>query len=237
MISAIIIVGGKVDQDLYKRCLDSLSWVDEIVKVEGDSSKGGSFSDWRNEGAKKAKGDWLLYLDTDEEITPKLENEIKSSVLSDKFAGYAIPRRNIFLGHPMKFGGWYPDYVLRLIKKDKLIGWSGDLHEQPKISGEITHLKEPMIHVTHRNLTEMVEKTNKWSGIEAKLLFDAGHPKMAWWRFFSIAFREFWYRGIIKLGFLDGPVGIIEIIYQMFSRMITYAKLWELQIKGVTTKS
>ncbi len=231
MISAIIIVGGKVDKDLYKKCLDSLSWVDEIVKVETDNLKGG-FSDFRNEGARRAKGDWLLYVDTDEEVTEKLREEIKLAISHKSLAtgAYAIPRANILLGKRMRWGGWYPDYVLRLIKKDKLKGWFGDLHEQPKIDGEIGHLKEPMIHRTHRNLAEMVEKTNKWSEIEARLLFESHHPKMVWWRFFSVAFREFWYRAVLKLGFLDGPVGVIEIIYQMFSRMITYAKLWEIQI-------
>jgi hypothetical protein len=46
-----------------------------------------------------------------------------------------------------------------------------------------------------------------------------------------VAFREFWYRGIKKMGFLDGIPGVIEIFYQIFSRMITYAKLWEMQIE------
>jgi hypothetical protein len=77
----------------------------------------------------------------------------------------------------------------------------------------------------------MVSKTNEWSEIEAQLLYKSGHPKMIWWRFFSVAIREIWYRGIKKLGFLDGTVGVIEIIYQAYSRMITYAKLWEMQNK------
>jgi hypothetical protein len=77
----------------------------------------------------------------------------------------------------------------------------------------------------------MVEKTNAWSEIEARLLFKANHPKMNVFRFFSAGAREFWFRGIRKLGFLDGTIGVIEVIYQTYSRMITYAKLWELQLK------
>ena len=131
----------------------------------------------------------------------------------------------------MHWGGWEPDFVLRLIKKNKLKEWRGELHEQPEIVGTICHLKEPLIHVSHRNLTEMVEKTNKWSEVEAKLLYESGHPKMNIFRFFSAGFREAWFRGVVKLGFLDGTVGIIEIVYQTFSRLITYSKLWELQTK------
>jgi glycosyltransferase involved in cell wall biosynthesis len=230
-ISAIVLVGGKYDRDLLKKCLNSLTWTDEIVKLDTDNLRG-SFADWRNLGAKKAKGDWLFYVDADEEVTPALKKMILQVIGSNEFSAYAIPRRNIFLGHEMHWGGWSPDFVVRLIKRDKLKGWSGELHEQPIVEGTVCHLKEPLIHMSHRNLTEMVEKTNKWSEIEAKLLYDSGHPKMNVFRFFSAGFREAWYRGIVKLGFLDGTVGIIEIIYQTFSRLITYSKLWELQLKN-----
>lgn len=229
-VSAIILIGGQYDKDLLKKCLNSLSWCDEIVKIETDREKGG-FSDWRNLGAKKADADWLFYVDADEQVTPRLAKTVREVIQTDEFSAYAVPRRNILLGHEMKWGGWKPDYVLRIIKKDKLIGWTGDLHEQPRIKGKVKNLSEPLIHISHRSLSEMVEKTNKWSEIEAKLLFESGHPRMNFFRFFSAGFREFWYRGIVKLGFLDGTPGIIEIIYQTFSRLITYSKLWEMQIK------
>jgi glycosyltransferase involved in cell wall biosynthesis len=230
-VSAVVLVGGKMDERLLGKCLASISWCNEIVKVKTDNLKG-SFADWRNTGAKLAKGDWLLYIDSDEEITAKLKDEIEKAVQSSGFSAYAIPRRNIFLGHEMHWGGWSPDCVLRLIKKDELIGWYGELHEQPKIKGIVGCLKNPLIHTSHRNLTDMVDKTNKWSEIEAELLYKSGHPKMNFFRFFSAGFREAWYRGILKLGFLDGTTGIIEIVYQAFSRLITYSKLWELQNKN-----
>jgi glycosyltransferase involved in cell wall biosynthesis len=232
-ISAIILVGGDYDKNLLKKCLGSLSWCDEVIKIETDDLRG-SFADWRNFGAEKAKGDWLLYVDSDEEVTDNLRREIEFKIknLKLKIAAYAIPRRNIFLGQEMHWGGWRPDYVLRIIQRSKLKGWYGELHEQPEVEGEVGHLKHALMHVSHRSLTEMVEKTNRWSEIEAKLLFDSDHPKMNFFRFFSAGFREFWYRGVVKLGFLDGTVGVIEVIYQVFSRLITYSKLWELQIKN-----
>lgn len=231
-ISAIVLIGGNVNQNLLKKCLDSISWCDEIIKVD---TKGiaGSFSEWRNEGAKRAKCNWLFYIDTDEEVTSLLKKEVQFQIENSKLqiSAFAIPRQNTLLGHAMHWGGWCPDYVLRLIKKDKLRGWFGELHEQPLIDGEVGHLKEPLLHNSHRSLYDMVDKTNKWSEIEAKLLFESNHPKMNFVRFCSAGFREFWYRGIRKLGFLDGTVGVIEIIYQVYSRLITYSKLWEMQIK------
>jgi hypothetical protein len=233
-ISAIILIGGKYDKELLENCLNSVSWANEVIKIDTDKLKG-SFSDWRNLGAKKANSEWLLYIDADETVSAKLKDMILEVIGSDEFAAYAIPRRNIFLGHEMHWGGWSPDFVVRLIKKDKLKGWFGKLHEQPEITGTICHLKEPLIHESHRNLSDMVEKTNQWSEIEAKLLYDSGHPKMNIFRFFSAGFREAWYRGIVKLGFLDGTTGVIEIIYQTFSRLITYSKLWELQTKNASS--
>lgn len=237
-ISAIILIGGKYDEKLLQRCLKSVSWCDEIVKIETAGIKG-SFSEWRNEGAKKASGDWLFYIDADEEVTLELNKEILGVIdtkpltnNNSETVAYAIPRRNKFLGHTMRWGGWWPDYVIRLIKRDKLKGWFGELHEQPLIEGKVGKFKNPLLHDSHRNLHDMVEKTNNWSEIEAKLLYESGHPKMNFLRFFSAAFREFWYRGILKLGFLDGRVGIIEIIYQIYSRLITYAKLWEMQLRN-----
>jgi len=230
IISAIILRGGDEDKELVGKCLKSVGWVDEIIEVETDKLEG-SFAEWRNAGAKRTHGEWLLYLDTDEEVSADLKKEIVLRIKNyeTSSSAYAIPRANIFLGHKMKWGGWYPDYVIRLIKKDKLEGWYGDLHEQPRINGELGYLINPLIHTTHRSLLEMVSKTNKWSDIEAKLLYDSQHPPMNLIRFTTAGFREFWFRGIKKLGFLDGTIGIIEIIYQTFSKLITYMKLWELQ--------
>lgn len=229
-ISAIILVGGSYDKKLYEKCLSSLSWADEIVKVDIDAVKNG-FAYARNEGAKKARGNWILYVDTDEEVSPELKRVILQVTGSDEFSAYALPRRNFIFAKEFKHSGQWPDYVLRLIKKDKLKGWRGELHEQPEIKGEICHLKEPLIHHKHKDLSEMVEKTNEWSEIEAKLMFEAHHPEMNIFRFFTAGFREFWKRMIIELAFLDGTEGVIYALYQVYSRLISYSKLWEMQLK------
>ena len=244
-----VVIPARNEEKMLPECIKSVSWAEEIIVVDNASEDktagvarglgakliyckrfGIDYSKPRNLGAKEASGEWLLYIDADELVTAGLREEVEKVIKNPAFSAFAIPRQNIFLGHPMRHGGWWPDRVLRLIKKDQLKGWSGNLHEQPEITGKIGKLSNPLIHITHRSLSEMIKKTNEWSNLEAVLLFKAHHPKMTWWRFISVALREFWYRAIVKLGFLDGPVGIIEIVYQMFSRMITYAKLWELQL-------
>ena len=249
LLSVIILAYN--EESMIEDCLKSVAWASEVIVVDNGSEdatasiarkygarvincprSGINYSKPRNIGAKMATNEWLFYLDADERSTPAVKAEIEKAMLDSRYSGYSFPRKNILLGHPMRFGGWWPDRVLRLIKKSDLKGWRGELHEQPEIDGKITNLASPLTHITHRNLSSMIAKTNSWSNLEAELLYRAHHPKMTWWRFISVAFREFWYRGIVKLGFLDGTVGVIEIIYQMFSRMITYSKLWEMQNKN-----
>lgn len=202
----------------------------KIYKAKILKQSGKGYSDWRNQGIKESKGDWIFYIDDDERATPELIKEIEEVTSNPPYNSYAIPRKNIILGKEMRHGGWWPDYVKRLYKKENLEKWIGDLHEEPVVQGEMGHLKNPIIHLKHDNLFEMIQKTNKWSEIEAELLLDSGHPKMSWWRFFRIMGTELWYRLIVKKGFLDGVEGIIYAVYQMWSKFVTYAKLWEMQI-------
>lgn len=227
-VTATILIGGNPDKKLLEKCLKSVSWCDEIIKVEG---KTGGFSEWRNAGFKKANRDWILYVDSDEEVSSALRAEIVSSIRYpvSGVVAYAIPRRNFIFNKEFKHGGLWPDYVKRLFQRSKFRGWKGELHEEPIYEGEMGHLKNPLIHHKDISISQMVEKTNEWSEIEAKLMFEAGHPRMNIFRFFTAAFREFWLRMIEQMAFLDGKEGVIYAVYQVYSRLISYAKLWEKQ--------
>lgn len=241
----------KDEQDMLLPALKSVSWADEVLVVDTGSiddtvkiskefgarvvkyTSGKNYSDWRNKALKEVSTRWVFYLDADERVTKELKEEVVAIVNSDNdYAYYAIPRRNIVLGRELRHGGWWPDYVKRLYKKDSLKKWQGALHEEPVVDGPMGHLTAPLKHIKHETIFEMVEKTNKWSVYEAKLMFDAGHPPMNVSRFTSAMFREFWFRMVRKLAFLDGPIGIIFAIYQVFSRFVSYAKLWEMQLKA-----
>lgn len=251
-ISAIVITRNE-EKKIEERIKD-LNFAKEIIVIDSGSTDKtveiakklgakiypfakGNFQARRNKGAKEARHEWLLYVDADEKVTAALRGEIVSivkskSVEANQYSAYAIPRKNIILGSEMKHGGWWPDYVKRLIKRKSLIAWEGDLHEQPKYKGKLGYLKNPFIHFKHDNLSDMVKKTNEWSEVEAKLLYESGHPKMSWWRFIRIICTELWLRLVRQKGILDGQKGIIYGIYLGWSRFITYAKLWELQIES-----
>ena len=75
----------------------------------------------------------------------------------------------------------------------------------------------------------MLQKTIKWTDLEAKLLYQNQHPPVYWWRFPRMMFTKFWERAIKEKMYKDGTVGWISIIFEMFNTFIIYARLWELQ--------
>jgi hypothetical protein len=230
-ITAIIIYGGGYDKDLFEKSKKSVSWCDELVLFRGIK---GSFNDWHNESLKKANGEWVFYLDSDEESTEELNSEINNLISNEdnNNAAYAIPRRNFIFGKEFKYSGQYPDYQKRLFKRSALKRWEGVVHETPIFDGSLGHLENPMIHHKNMTISQMVDKTNKWSEMEAQLMIDANHPPMNIIRFTSAGVREFIQRFIKEKAFLDGKEGIIYGIYQIYSRLISYSKLWEKQIKN-----
>ncbi len=240
-ISGVVIT--KNAEELIADCLDSLSFCEEIIIVDNKSEdrtrdiaeKMGAkvyeyssedFSQARNFGLKKAFGEWVVYVDSDERVTKELASEIKNKTSQEIFSTFRVKRKNFYFGNHE----WpYIEHLERLFKKDKLEGWYGKLHESPRVKGNIGELDGYLYHYTHRNLTSMVNKTIEWSKIEAELRYKSGHPKMAWWRFPRVMLTAFFDSYIRQGGWKVGAVGLIESIYQSFSIFITYARLWEMQ--------
>lgn len=246
-ISAIVIT--KNAENLIADCLDSLSFCDEIVVVDNESEdrtrdiagkmgakvlkyKSQDFSQARNFGLHKASGEWVVYVDSDERITPELASSIKYQILSiqnNNFSAFKVRRKNFYFGSAKQNEWPYVEHLERVFRKGKLDGWYGRLHESPKIKGEVGVLDGYLLHYTHRNLAAMVSKTIEWSRIEAELRFKSGHPKMTWWRFPRVMLTAFLDSYIRQGGWRVGAVGLIESLYQAFSIFITYARLWEMQ--------
>lgn len=244
---SVIILAHNVEEEIVPALITS-QFADEIIVVDTDQgstdntvnvskkhgavivrSPGYNFSTWRNDGAKAAIGDWLLYLDSDERIPTKLADEVRRVIEDPKHQAYTISRYEVFLGKHLEH--WGDPRVLRLMEKKSLKRWQGKVHEQPQIDGTIGDLHQQMVHLSHKNIDEKVISTMKWSHLEAQMMVDANHPKMAGWRFFRIMLTEFWDRFIKQGLWRDGTEGYIETIYQMFSKFISYERLWELQRK------
>lgn len=205
---------------------DTTAKVAEAAGAAVTSVPGLDFSYMRNVGKEQAHGPWLLYLDTDERLSDQLIKEVRAVISAERSeAAYTCYRHNYF------FGKRWPksDTMIRLIRKDALLGWQGVVHETAQVTGEVGALSAPLLHHTHNTITDMVAKTNEWSEIESQLRYKSNHPKMTWWRFFRVMLTAFWSSYIRDGGWKAGTVGLVESLYQAFSMFITYAKLWEKQ--------
>lgn len=241
-LSGIVI--ARNEQEMINDCLLSLAFCDEIIVIDTGNtdltneiakkhkativkSRGTDYSQYRNDGLKAAKGDWVLFLDADERITPGLRQEIIKTIAGPEIV-YQIPRQNIYLGRVMRYGGWGNDYVIRLFPKKLLKHYSGALHEQPVYEGKLESLTNSMTHFSHRNLELMLEKTLIFTAYEAQLRIKT-HPRMVPWRFVRVMATEFYQRFIKLAAYRDGVEGVIDGSFQVFNTFIIYARLWELQ--------
>jgi hypothetical protein len=256
-ISAIILT--KNEEMMIGDCLASLDFCQEIIVIDSASTDktvalakekhakvftdtSDDYAAKRNLGRQVASGEWLFYIDADERVSDELRESVLSllenkapQIITARPAGpqdvseigaYRIKRKNFYLGN----NPWPAiERMERLFKKSALKGWEGSLHESPQVSGKISELDGYLVHYTHRNLTQMVSKTNTWSETEAALRLSANHPVMTWWRFPRVMVGAFFDSFIKQGGWKIGTPGLIESMYQAFSVFITYAKLWELQ--------
>lgn len=245
-VTAVIITRN--EETMIANCLETLRWCDARVVLDTGSTdrtrelaersgakvfkaKGSNFAQWRNEAAQHVSTAWILYIDADERVTPTLAKVIQGRLQRTEFDAYTLRRNNIHFGKWMQHGGWQNDVLLRLMKKEKLRGWQGDVHEHAEITGRLGAIEEPLVHLTHRNLFDGLRKSADWTDIEAHLLLEAGHPKVGPLRLVKIVVFDLLNRVFIKLAWKDGQEGVIEAMIQSMNRFLVYTRLWELQQK------
>lgn len=163
------------------------------------------YSDQKNSALEKCKCDWILSLDADEYVTKDLSNEISGVVNSaDSAGGYKVARK-LFIGNkPIVKGGYFPDYQLRLIKKNTNARFvSRRVHESIKLDGEVRYLKNPLDHYAYACIDDYRKALKKYAKLASE--------EMGGKKFYMPAIRASWtffYRYLIRLGFLDGKEGL-----------------------------
>jgi glycosyltransferase involved in cell wall biosynthesis len=178
-------------------------------------------------GVSHAQGDWIFVLDTDERLTPKLISEIKTQLESTTHTHFRVPRKNIFAKTKwLRYGGWWPDFQTRLFRKASLRDWPARIHATPVIDGTGANLRSPILHFFHSTVHDMVAKTTVFEDIESELLYQAKR-RATTKTFFRKYAGELYRRLVRQMGFLDGEYGLLEAIYQAYSKTITYLMLYE----------
>ncbi len=241
-------------------CLNSVKNIaDEIIIVDGQSgddtvklakkfntkiyivpNQPDNFHANKQLGLNKATGNWILQIDADERVSKQLAKEIKVIITNPKSKdGYNIPRKNWFLTKFLTKGGVYPDYVVRLFRKnkgffpkDKIIDngiTTSNVHAQIQIKGNLGYLNQNLIHYGDKSFDRYLSRLNRYTTIEADNLITND---------FKINFINaihyiwikptYWFlkRFIRHRGYVDGFAGFAFALFSAFHYPIIYIKIW-----------
>jgi len=250
-ISAVVITHN--EEGNIKDCLQSISWVEEIIVIDAYSDdstvemsrkftdkvylrKFDNFSAQKNYGLSKASFDWILSIDADERVTGGLRREIEEIIndFSIEKNAFFVERLNSMYGKFVSYG--QPDYQLRLFRK--AVGrFEQPVHEEVRFVGEAGYLTNKLIHYSMRNLSEHLIKINQYTDLEIKILAEKGvkiSPCSLPWFFLARPLLRFIESYFIMKGFKDGIRGFLLSINSMFTEFIKYAKYWEKYIAKST---
>ena len=241
---SVILITRNEEANL-EACLASLEGVaQQIVVVDTNSSDGtlniaqkyGALisqpSDWPGFGPQKnralalATEDWVLSLDADERLTPALKSEIITAIHhSAQVDCFAIPRLSWYCGRFIRHSGWSPDYVDRLFRRGTA-QFSDDLvHERLIPSGQVAKLKNPMLHYSFINFSQVLQKIDRYSTASAEQAFAKGKrstPIKAILHGLWAFFRTY----VIRAGFLDGQQGLALALSNAEGSYYRYMKIW-----------
>ncbi|MDA1047573.1 MAG: glycosyltransferase family 2 protein [Verrucomicrobia bacterium] len=229
-------------------CIKSVIWADEVVVVDSHSTDKTAeiaeslgtkvvqvdfegFGMIRMAGIDHTKHEWILSVDADERFTDDARDEVKQVINSQNAKdAYYIPRRNTFLGKKIRFCGWYPNYRQpQLFRRGKMTYEAKDLvHEAFLVKGSKGYISNPIAQIPFLDLSEVLQKMNRYSELGARKLLDKGKKcpsklnifLRGGWAFVRIYF--------LRLGILDGWPGFVIAYSNMEGTFYRYAKYREL---------
>src|SRR3989344_6237705 len=244
MISAVVLAHN--DKTILPRCVEGLSWCDEVIVIDDRSTdetmavaqKLGAkvfprplrddFSTQRNFGLTKVKGEWVLFVDSDEVVSEELKKEIMQTVNGklQTVKGFFIRRKDFWGGKWLTHGETGNVKLLRLARKDAG-KWQQPVHEEWKIGGNVGELVNPLLHYPHQNVAQFLDEINRYSSIRAQYLFKNGIQEPVW-HILGKPLAKFLYNYFLRLGFLDGTAGFVVALIMSFHSFLVRGKLWHL---------
>lgn len=219
----IIIDGGSIDKTV------------EIAKSYGkkikviNSENPIMFHKNKQKAIEAARGEWILQLDADEELTEESRKEIKKIVGNDPrvvpnmYVAYNIPRKNWFLTRFLEKGGQYPDYTIRLYKNGVAKFPCKDVHENVEIKGEIGYLKNSILHYADPDFSRYLIRWDRYTTLEVERM--SKDVKLNFFSYFfwkpKVTFFMMYFR---HKGFLDGFPGFVFALFSSIRFWVIYVK-------------
>jgi glycosyltransferase involved in cell wall biosynthesis len=239
MLSVIIITKNEAQH--IGRCLASVAWADEIIVLDSGSSDDTIeicrrftqqvySTDWPGFGPQKqraldkASHDWVFSIDADEEVSPALQAEMRQAMQAADAQSFEIPRLSSYCGRQIRHGGWWPDHVLRLFRRETGAFSPEVVHERVIVSGVIKTLHNPLLHEAFVDPEEVLHKINSYSSLGAEKLF-ARQQTASLGKAIAKGLWTFFKTYILKAAFLDGAEGLMLAISNAEGSYYKYLKL------------
>ena len=205
-LSAVILTNKK-PKDI-KRTSDSVVFADEVILISDRSGGLNDFAAQRNYGLAKAKGDWVLFVDDDEIVSSALAREISLAISNPKYTGYYLKRFDRYFGQTLRHGETGNIKIVRLAKKNAG-RFIRPVHEVWQVAGRVGELKNPLFHDRLELVTPFIARIAFYGPLDAKTLNSEGKP-FSVTRLLLNPLAKFIYNYKIKLGFLDGYLGLFQ---------------------------
>jgi len=205
------------------------------AKIFSEAWKG--FAAQKNSAMDKASGEWVFQLDADEALEPELASEIDRALDDNPtLNGFWIPRKNYFLGRWIRYGGFYPDLKLRLIRCGAGKFEEYGAHPTIKVNGPTGRLKHALVHNAYPTLRGYIDHMNSYSSSGARVAFEKGKSGFNPLDILVRPLLTFIYNYFLRVGFLDGREGLLLHLYHAVYVSWKYAKAWELGRVGQQQK-
>jgi glycosyltransferase involved in cell wall biosynthesis len=233
------------EEERIRACLESASWADELIVVDAESRDKTAaiareltdhvfvrpwpgFAAQKNFGIDQSRGDWILSLDADEVVSPRLREEIAAIVeRGGAHAGYAVPRRNVFWGRFIRHGGLYPDWQVRLFARGRGRFVERSVHESVTIEGTVGRLRGHLEHRSYRDVADFLARADRYSTLAAEEWVAAGHRPRPLVDLVARPIGRFLGMYVGRAGFLDGWRGFLLAVLYAYYVLMRSAKVWE----------